>query len=43
MKSLLHSNRTVEEIGEEFNNSFPYLKIVFVSKMKLRKVEYKWN
>ncbi|MGZ3922761.1 MAG: hypothetical protein ACXVBJ_03265 [Flavisolibacter sp.] len=34
MKILLHSNRTVEEIGEEFNNSFPYLKIVFVSKME---------
>lgn len=32
MKILLHSNRTVEEIEQEFNNSFPYLKIVFVSK-----------
>ena len=31
MKILLHSNRTVAEVREEFNNSYPYLKIVFVS------------
>jgi hypothetical protein len=31
MRILLHSNRTVEEVKEEFNNSFPYLKIVFIS------------
>jgi len=32
MKILLHFNRTVEEVKEEFNNSFPYLKIVFINK-----------
>jgi hypothetical protein len=32
MKIILHSNSTVEEIKEEFNNSFPYLNIVFVTK-----------
>jgi len=32
MKILLHCNRTVEEVREEFSNSFPYLKIIFVSK-----------
>lgn len=32
MKVLLQSNRTVGEVRDEFNNSFPYLKIVFVSR-----------
>ena len=33
MKIQLYSNRKVEEITEEFNSSFPYLKIVFVNRI----------
>jgi hypothetical protein len=32
MKIQLYYNRKVEEIREEFNSSFPYLKIVFVNR-----------
>jgi hypothetical protein len=32
MKILLQSNRKVGDIREEFNNSFPYLQLVFLSK-----------
>ncbi len=32
MKILLHSNRTVEEIKEEFITIFPYLRIAFFTK-----------
>ena len=31
-KILLQSNRKVGDIREEFNNSFPYLQLVFLSK-----------
>ena len=33
MKIQLYYNRKVEEIREEFNSSFPYLKIVFVNRI----------
>jgi hypothetical protein len=32
MKILLQSNRKVGDIREEFNNSFPYLQLVFLTK-----------
>jgi hypothetical protein len=32
MKILLHSNRTVEEIKEEFSTIFPFLRIAFSTK-----------
>jgi hypothetical protein len=32
MKILLHSNRTVEEVKEEFSTIFPYLRIGFFTK-----------
>lgn len=32
MKIQLYSNRKVEEIREEFNTSYPYLDIIFVSR-----------
>lgn len=32
MKILLYSNRTVEEIKNEFGNIYPYLKIAFLTK-----------
>lgn len=34
MKILLHSNRTIEEVKEDFNNFYPYLKIVFVTEKR---------
>jgi hypothetical protein len=33
MKILLHSERTIKEVKEEFNTVYPFLKIEFFSKM----------